>query len=110
MNKDINIELSLKTKESFKVPEGYFDSLPQRVMQCLPEERIPQRHFMIRPLKWAAAAACVLIMWGAYLYVDKSSTVESEVVLADAETYIEDDYTYSFINTGDILTYLDEEY
>jgi|GEM_PF-6958966 len=57
------LEQRLKARP-FQVPEGYFDSLPARILQKTATSRqvIPIRPFPIRPILWASAAAILVIL------------------------------------------------
>lgn len=110
MNNRIDIDFDKRPAEPFMVPDGYFDTLTDRIMQNVPEAE-SSRRFILHPMRWAAVAACVAVMWSAYVYVDGMSAVEADTVLiADTESDVEEDYSYAIIGNGDILTYLDENY
>lgn len=56
------------SQRPFKVPEGYFDSLEKSLMQNVVEPAVPNKRPAIkafmRPLKWAACFAAVLLVSG----------------------------------------------
>lgn len=110
MNSKINIDFNAPAKNPYSVPADYFDTLTERIMQNVPEGKKPRR-FFLHPMHWAAAAACVALVWSAYIYVHKTSAIETDTVaVADMEYASEEDYSYAIIGNGDILTYLDENY
>lgn len=88
MDKDMD-NLTTRPDNPFKVPEGYFDSLTQRVMDAIPQNEIrmvPQKQ--AKPLQrwrhYAAAAAVVAALFGvgAYLYQAETPQAMSEQQLA----------------------------
>ncbi|HEX8270671.1 MAG TPA: hypothetical protein VF581_12325 [Flavobacterium sp.] len=58
--KDFNLENSNKIPSGLKVPEGYFDTLSERVMQNLPQTKVIPLYR--RPASWITAAAAVLVL------------------------------------------------
>lgn len=55
---------SVENKNSFKVPEGYFDNLTERIMANIPEEttaaqKEPKRIMLTPVMRWAALILCV---------------------------------------------------
>ena len=52
-------------KTAFRTPEGYFDSLNDRIMSGIPEKKariIPITFKSHRIVRWAAACACVVVI------------------------------------------------
>ena len=76
-------------KAPLSVPEGYFDSLPERVMQRIaagdkqPARRVPLRRWWI-----AAAAACAVAVLALAVRLSTAPTTEQTAYEDDAE-YIE---------------------
>lgn len=90
------------TERPFTVPEGYFDSLTDKVMSRIAERKRRRR------LAWRWAAAAVLagcVAAGGLLFETRY-----KAQLADAEDiqYIEDALDYSMIDNISIASYLTE--
>ena len=88
----------------FTVPDGYFDTLQERIMNRIESEESRAKMIRMRPYKaLVAAAACVLFIFtGAALYknhADKQAFV--------AETVIDEDF-YQWFYASDRATLLAE--
>ena len=82
----------------FRVPEGYFEALPQRVL-----DRITRRRQRRRIWEWAAAA----IMAGCVCTAGLMLTRHTENQMAsDDAIYMQDELDYSMVNNLDIQQYL----
>ena len=89
------------TDNHFTVPEGYFDSFSDRVM-----DRIAQRKRRSLAWRWAAAAVltgCVLT--GGLLF---ERSYKNQMAEAEDMQYIEDALDYSMIDNMSIASYLTE--
>ena len=91
----------------FTVPDGYFDTLHERIMSRIEDENhLEVKGRIIRmPLyrKWIAAAACILLIFaGATLY---KTYPEKQPLLA--EFTIDDDF-YQWLYTSDETTLMAE--
>ena len=81
----------------FKVPEGYFDSFAEHVMQQLPQRQAKAKHMWLRP--WMYAAASLLV----------ANSDASEMAAANAsDSYIEEAADYAMIDNEDIYYLLAE--
>lgn len=74
MKEEILLKQKFGNNMPFMVPEGYFDSLEENLMQNIPEAKASQkplkRSIFMRPLRWVACFAAVLLVSGAiYLMV-----------------------------------------
>ena len=75
MNKDTD-NLTTRPENPFKVPEGYFESLTERVMARIPANEVrmvPEKKKS--PIRWrpyAAAAAIVAVLFGVGAYIHKA--------------------------------------
>ena len=82
----------------FRVPEGYFEALPQQVM-----DRITQRRRRRRIWEWAAAA----VMAGCICTAGLMLTRHTENQMAsDDINYMQDELDYSMVNNLEIQQYL----
>lgn len=107
----------------FKVPEGYFDTLQERVMARLPEreavlidlsaERRRQRRLFVR---WAAAAVCLCMAVGGSVAYWSQQDATGQARYAEAQqgmkmaegedSYIDEVADYTMMDNADIYTYL----
>lgn len=115
-------------RSPFKVPEGYFDTLCDRVMAQIPEEQTlkvvkkPLRR-RISPMVWKCAAMLVVgMIAGISFYVThRSATEPSDIQLAQAEIveqevepvyydeqYYSDALDYAMVDNNEIALYLTE--
>lgn len=106
---------------AYRVPEGYFSTLNQRILDRLPEEQ-PQakaKVFRIRSRYKYAAAACmagIIIGVGALFFhnhLNENAAQIAAVEAAETET-ISDEYMrecmdYAMVDNNDIYTYLAEQ-
>ncbi len=76
----------------FRVPEGYFDTIADRVMEAIPQNEVKMVHHT-EPKKrpawrvYAAAAAIAAVIFGAGIYsFNKTSDIATQPVQASAET------------------------
>lgn len=90
----------------FRVPEGYFDTLPEKVMNRLPQRRRKKSVWV----KWSVAAVLIGCVGLATFKVFDSPVDPSSLAVQDTdnEEYIEDALNYSMINNLEIATYLTE--
>jgi len=110
-------------KGQYKVPEGYFDTLTDRIMANIPEKPVQQRKARIISLtskvKYAIAACFVAAVIGGttyQLYKESNSIAELEKNAASTpstitydEEYVNDYMDYAMIDGNDIYEYLSEQ-
>lgn len=113
-----------KSQQSpFKVPEGYFDSLCDRVMSQLPEQESQKKAKTVRliPRLWRYSAAAVVVIGmivGTALLVPSSKN-EEKIQLANNEeetdifyalgydeTYLNEALDYAMVDNEEIEAYL----
>ncbi len=117
-------------KNPFQVPEGYFDSFTEQLMNRLPESAAapatPVRKPLLRRIGFhslcAAASVCALAVLGTTLYLQSadtngqttSSSIELTADNADfvyfSEEYIDDALDYAMVDNQEIAYYLTEAY
>ena len=107
MNEETYISNKIGRDNPFTVPEGYFDSLTERVMQQLPRQQKRARVFALR--RWLYAAACVacLFVVGTVVYnsldSDRQQPLLSETVESPAsDDYLDEAADYAMIDNHDI--------
>lgn len=125
MNNDLNDIFDKKQLEGnpFKVPNGYFETLNSRIMENVAQyeklhgkkETIKAKHISMRPFRWAAACACVLVVaTSAFIFSNKYN--ESQDVVATTQQYaaVSDDAfnqaaDYTMLDNHDMYQMLAEE-
>jgi len=90
----------------FRVPEGYFDTLPEKVMNRLPRKRKKSHSW----LKWSVAAILAGCVGLATFKIVDTPAEPAALATQDGlnDEYIEDALDYSMINNLEIATYLTE--
>lgn len=125
--KDILNEKELQNNP-FRVPENYFDTLSERIMQRIDEEESKNlnaqkakkiRFFQLPTMRWAAAVACVAVVGATSLFYvsnKNNATIASQVT--DTATihqasiegdYVMDAMDYAMFDNQDIYQLLAEE-
>lgn len=72
-------------KHNFKVPEGYFDSLPGRVQSRIMRQTKPQQSFFIR-YKLQFVLPILLAALALFWFLPSNSREDAESILASVET------------------------
>ena len=120
MNEEMYIQEKVGKRNPFRVPEGYFEGLTEQVMQSLPEQ--PKRRaksVFMRPVFYAAASVCALLIAGAtWMWHSSEETASAEAVQAkvvaqpqqtdNSEAYFDEAADYMMLDNHDIYTYLAE--
>lgn len=97
----------------FKVPEGYFQTFPERMMERIAMEegrsRTTQKKKHTSHVgRWIVAAAMTAVAMGAGITL--YSTNLDRQLAREEEQYIEDELDYAMVNNDDIENYLTEAY
>jgi hypothetical protein len=109
MNEEKYLEERMAKQNPFKVPEGYFDSFAEHVMQQLPQRQAQAKHMWLRPWMYAAASLLVAV-FSIAIYFSNTNSDASEMAAANAsDSYIEEAADYAMIDNEDIY-YLLAEY
>ena len=75
-----------KSHEVFKVPEGYFDNLCDRVMSQLPEKQVHTRRVsMLRVWRYAAVAVIGALICTSVLLIPRLKQGEASLSQAEAD-------------------------
>lgn len=112
MNEEKYIEEKVGKRNPFLVPDGYFDSFADRLMQQLPEqplrevaaseERQPAR--MVRMRRWLYAAACaVVLIVSAWVWQSLPDTSAAKQPVAQVAAQQEPTSDASFDEAADYL-------
>lgn len=113
-----------QAQDAFKVPEGYFDNLCDRVMSQLPEkQRRAKRVTMLHVWRYAAVAVVgALVCTSVFLIPRMGNKSNSQLASAQSETaqeteqayydeeYLSDALEYAGVNNNEIALYLTENY
>lgn len=100
--KPFKLDNEPRLNAGFKVPEGYFESLEDRVMEqlSLPEPKVIPL-YRRRPV-WASVAAAVVVMVGAGLfYLNNSATPADESAIENYLVYQGNISSYDIIQNLD---------
>ena len=122
MNEEMYIQEKVGKRNPFRVPEGYFDNLTAQVMQNLPEQ--PKRRaksVFMRPVFYAAASVCALLvagaawMWRPAAEVSSTAPVQAKAVAQpqqqeSAEGYFDEAADYMMLDNNEIYAYLADSY
>jgi len=121
-NEEKYLQSKMGTKNPFSVPEGYFDTLTEQVMQRLPKqvESVGDEQQkgsaivrMLRPLLYAAACICIGIFGVAlYQHLD-NQTAEGVPVISHVgstiefnDAYLDEATDYAMYDNQDIYASL----
>ncbi len=112
--------LNLREKRSFRVPDGYFDHLTERVMAKIPEELPVKKRklFIFRHPVWAAACMAALIGGVSLFFMRhtpetaQNAPIASAGVKADAMTTDEIQVAADnlMIDDDELYAYMSESY
>ena len=90
-NEEKYMNEELLRENPFRVPEGYFDNLTDRVMSQLPERRQKSRLLPLRPWYYAAASIAFVAIMG-FTYHFHQNTADEQSAIASVETNTENSY------------------
>ncbi|MCF0184612.1 MAG: hypothetical protein HUK01_09830 [Bacteroidaceae bacterium] len=115
MNEKFTISENGSHRDPFVVPEGYFDSLEERVMQridTMPSPKRTSRTLTFKQLMQWSAAACVLVAAGLmyWQYSIQTSQIDENTLISEISTdeEWEDAMEYALIDNEEIAYYLTE--
>lgn len=105
MNEEKYLEERLAKHNPFRVPEGYFDSFAEHVMERLPQQQKAKR-LMLRP--WMYAAACLMVVVFSvvvyFAHINANSSEMSQMAVTDS--YMDEAADYVMIDNTDIYACL----
>jgi hypothetical protein len=118
MDKETKIlEEKFGKAQPFKVPDGYFDSFVNDLMDKLPEDHArviemrPNKLRLYRPFAVAAASICVAIFSiGMYLHSSESAENKQMVEAHNTQSYsaIDEAVDYTMMDNLDMYAYVSE--
>ena len=103
---DFKLNTNEKITSGFKIPDNYFDSFSEKVMQQLPKEEPKVISFYARNKKILFSAAAVLVIALSISLVFKIQNKEQEVSSDDVENYL---VYHTTLSDDDIVNLLEQE-
>jgi hypothetical protein len=103
---DFKLNTNEKITSGFKIPDNYFDSFSEKVMQQLPKEEPKVISFFARNKKILFSAAAVLVIALSISLVFKIQNKEQEVSSDDVENYL---VYHTTLSDDDIVNLLEQE-
>ena len=119
-NEEKLIQEHLGKQNPFRVPDGYFDSFADRLMQQLPDKQETKpnqtantvRLKVLRPILLAAACVCIAIFSVTLYFHQTQETPEQDNVAAVTNTmdeeYMDEAADYIMLDNADIYACLSE--
>ena len=101
--KDFKLDNELKITSGFTTPDGYFDTLSDKVLAKLPKQETKVISIFSSRKTWYFAAAAVLILMLSIPFYTKYSTQPEEIDSATLENYIAYQSTISEEQIVDLL-------
>jgi len=86
-------DLSGKSKDGFEVPDGYFESLNERILAKAIREELPQKR-SINWFKTSAIAASMAILLACVFLLQKNGDNGTETSIASNEMTIEESFDF----------------
>ena len=107
MNEEKYLEERLAKRNPFRVPEGYFESFADRVMEQLPPQQQKAKRTLLRPWMYAAACLVVAVFCIAVYFSRVDTPATSEMPqMAVTDTYMDEAADYVMIDNTDIYACL----
>ncbi len=103
--KEFKLDSERKITPGFKVPNGYFDSLENSVLQKITEKETPV-YTLFTKRNWFIAAAAVFVIALSIPIANHINTSTSAIDQVQLETYLTEQ---SNLSEDDIVELLDEE-
>lgn len=104
--KDFKLDTHPKITSGFIIPENYFDTFSEKVLQQLPKEEPKVISFYARNRTWIYSAAAVLVLALSIPVVYQLQNNQNEISTNEVETYITQHTT---VSDDDIVDLLDQE-
>ena len=113
MKEEKYIEERVGKRNPFLVPDGYFDSFADQMMQRLPERKKKAKSVWLRPILYAAASVCALfICTGVYLALSEEPKHEAVLITSPQQEVCDDEFDeaadYMMLDNHDIYALLSE--
>ena len=113
MKEEKYIEERVGKRNPFLVPDGYFDQLTDQIMQTLPERKPKAKSIWMRPVLYAAASICALLICTVtYLALSEEPKHEAALISTPQQEVSEDEFDeaadYMMLDNHDIYALLSE--
>ena len=98
----------------FRVPEGYFDSLTERVMTQLPERKQKSRIVALRPWLYAAACFAAVAVMGLTYHFRQAEVPQQQVAATEVtapavdNSYVDDVVDYTMLDNVEMYALMAE--
>lgn len=113
MEEEKYIEKLAGRRNPFIVPDGYFDHLADRLMAALPEQKPKARPIWMRPVFYAAASICLLLISaGVWLALPNSYQQAGIPITAQqdpTDESFDEAVDYMMLDNHDIYAYLADD-
>lgn len=104
--KNYNLETDKKINSGFKIPENYFDSFSENLLQQLPVNEVKVISFYARYKKWIYSAAAIAVIALSLPIVFQMENNEEELSTNEIENYLTQQNS---ISEDEIINMLDKE-
>ncbi len=104
--KDFKLESNTKLNSGFTVPEGYFDSFSQLVLEQLPQSKPKVVSLFGKYQKWYYAAAAVVVLAISIPFIKSTDTTFEQVDPVTLENYL---VNQSTVNEDEIVDVMANE-
>ena len=118
-NEEIYLREAMGSENHFRVPDGYFDSLPGQIMAMLPEKdeqpdqkvTKPARIIRMRPWLYAAASAVIAVgffaLWNSDFTGNSAQPQPQQVAtVVTTDSYLDEAADYAMFDNQDIYACL----
>lgn len=99
-------EETFSKRNAFRVPDGYFDTLTERIMDSLPQQPKQKRLTLVPRLWRYAAGVAVCVGIATTLYITGSSHNRLVQQQQEREEYINEALDYTMMDNMQIADYL----
>ena len=111
MNEEKYIEERVGKRNPFLVPDGYFDHLPEQFMNTLPERKPRAKSVWLRPVFYAAASICALLICTGVWFSFSEESSQAPALLTtvqqdSADEAFDEAVDYMMVDYHDIDAYL----
>jgi hypothetical protein len=113
MNEDKYIEERVGKRNPFLVPDGYFDQFADQLMATLPERKSRAKSKWLRPVFYAAASICALLICTGVYFTKFGESSEQETAMVTSvsqqdavDAAFDEAVDYMMVDNHDIYAYL----
>ncbi len=103
---DFKLDTHPKISSGFKVPDNYFDTFSERLMENMPKQEPKVISFYARNRSWFYSAAAILVIAFTIPVMNQFTTSSDVISNVEVENYLAN---HSTITDDDIVNLLDTE-